>query len=558
VDAFDRELAVFAVVGAGEAVLAGLVHAVGHEDLDGDVLAGQRRLDQPVVDANLPGFQNNNSVSVGTYGVNCPIYPYAAGTPVMGYPKTPSGATGPYENACFQETNWLSTGYEADRSSRIYSLDLKYDNELNAKSRIEIGGGYAYSQNLDRVYYTGFFNVAGTWAGVWPALNFDSSYPTKTPYVYAQGDFHVGKFLLSPGVRYTQRKYDYGFMGGRSASAITPTFAFNYQMDPRDVIIGSATSTVSLPASYVVYRYIPPGPLNGPTASYYCSQYNVAACSTAIEPTRTHRYNLMWERQLDANTSIKFGPYFNSASNVLMNWVPMFLDTSVNPPVWKIVQAGLTESCNCGKRTAFGFELGINHLDRRPAGVSWWLAATYDNFWTNSTGSLNTPYGSVSLPPSATGVLARSSLNPPVIASFTADVHQDDFHFYPQLYWQSPVTYYTGSFPSATNTTGTVTAVPHLTIPWAQVNATATWDVGSKRNITIGLQGMNILNNNQPVVPCTTANPIPLANLGTGCGGSLRPIGINNTVPGVNGPGLQYATLGVSSPLYLFFISKKF
>jgi len=508
----------------------------------------QYLFDQPVVDANLAQFQNNSSVDVNGA---CPLYPYAAGTPVMSYPRA-GGVLG----ACFQETNWLSTGYFQDRSSRIYSLDLKYNNELNANSRIEIGGGYAYSANIDRVYYTGFFNVAGTWSNVWPALNYDSTYPTKTPYVYAQGDFHVGKFLLSPGVRYTQRKYDYGFMGGRSSSAITPTFAFNYQADPRDVIIGSATSTVSLPASYVVYRYIPPGPLNGPTASYYCSQYNVAACSTAIEPTRTHRFNLMWERQLDANTSLKFGPFYNSATNILMNWVPQYLDTSVNPPVWRIVQAGLTESCNCGTRKAFGLELGVSHLDRRPVGVSWWLAATYDNFWTNTTGSLSTPYGSVSIAPSANGVLARSSLNPPVIASFTADIHQDDFHFYPQYYWQSPVTYYTGSFPTGTNTSGNITAVPHVTIPWAQLNATATWDVGSKRDITIGVQGMNILNNNQPTVPCT-ASTLANAGLGLGCG-ALRPIGLSSVEPGANGTGLQYTTLGQSSPLFLFFISKKF
>ena len=43
-DALDRELAVLAVVGAGEAVLAGLADAVGHRDPDGDVLAGQRGL----------------------------------------------------------------------------------------------------------------------------------------------------------------------------------------------------------------------------------------------------------------------------------------------------------------------------------------------------------------------------------------------------------------------------------------------------------------------------------------------------------------------------------
>jgi hypothetical protein len=505
--------------------------------------------DQPVVDSNLAQFQNNPSVDVNAA---CPLYPYAAGTPIMSYPKA-GGVLG----ACFQEANWLSTGYFGDRSSRVYSVDTKYDNDLNANAHIEIGGGYAYSQNLDRVYYTGFFNVTGTWTNAWPALNFDSSYPTKTPYVYAQGDFHVGKFLLSPGVRYTDRIYDYPIAGGRSASAITPTFAFNYQADPKDVFIGSITSTASLPASANVYRYIPPGPLNGPTAAYYCGPTNLASCSQGLQPTRTHRVNFMWERQLDANTSLKFGPYYNSASNIFENWTPQFLDTSVNPPVWKIVQAGLTQTCNCGIRKAFGFELGVSHVDRRATGVSWWLAANYDNFWTNSGSSLNTPYGSVSLPPSAAGILERSSLNPPVIASLTMDIHQDDFHLYPQYYWQSPVTYYTGSFPSGTNTSGTVTAVSHVTIPWSQLNMTATWDVGRKRDITIGVQGMNILNNNQPVVPCTEANPIPLANLGTGCGGSLRPIGVDNTVPGVNGPGLQYATLGVSSPLFLFFISKK-
>lgn len=510
--------------------------------------------DQPVVDANLPEYQNNNSVSVGTYGVNCPIYPYAAGTPVAAYPK--ASGSGSYERACFQETNWLSTGYYGDRSSRIYSLDLKYNDEINANSRIEIGGGYAYSQNLDRVYYTGFFNVTGTWDSVWPALNFDSSYPTKTPYAYAQGDFKVGKFLLSPGVRWTKRIYDYPLDGGRDASAITPTFAFNYNPDPRDVIIGSVTSTASLPASANVYRYIPPGPLNGPTTSYYCNQFNLASCAQALQPTRTHRINLMWERQLDANTSLKFGPYYNSATNILMNWTPQYLDTSVNPPVWRLVQAGLTETCNCGIRKAFGFELGISHLDNRKAGTSWWLAATYDNFWTNTGSSLSTPYGSVSLPPSAAGILERSSLNPPLIATITADVHENDFHFIPQLYWQSPVTFYTGSFPSGTNTSGTVTAVPNRTIPWSYFNATAEWDVGQKRDITLGVSGINLLNNLRGTTPCS-ASSLASAGLGLGCG-ALRPVGVGEAVPGANGTGYQYLNLSQSTPLLFFFVQKKF
>ena len=50
----DRELAVLAVVGPGEAVLPGLAHAVGHRHLHGHVLAGQRGLHQPVVGAAHP------------------------------------------------------------------------------------------------------------------------------------------------------------------------------------------------------------------------------------------------------------------------------------------------------------------------------------------------------------------------------------------------------------------------------------------------------------------------------------------------------------------------
>jgi len=528
--------------------------------------------DQPIVDANLPQFQNNPSIDVKDA---CPLYPYAAGTPVASVPVLyhPSGTPTPTSTvawACMQSVNWGGTGYYQDRRSNIYSLDLKYNNELNAKARIEVGGGYTYAKNLREEYYTGFFNTPGTWSTLAPALNDASDFPTKTPYAYAQGDFKVGKFLLSPGLRWTSRKYDYAFMGGRTAAALTPTFAFNYAADPRDVFIGSATSTVSLPAAYVAYRYIPPGALNGPIPnpifknSYYCSELNPLPCTTALEATRTHRYSLMWERQLDANTSFKFGPFWNSATNIEMSYVPQFLDTSVNPPVYKLSPGTTGLNCNCGIRKAFGFELGINHLDTRKTGVSWWFAATYDNFWTNTSGSLTTPYGSVSLPPSLNGQLFRSSSDPPLIASFTADVHQDDFHFYPQVYWQSPVTTYTG-FPSTQNTSGTVTAIPTRTIPWMQVNATAAWDVGQRRDITLGVQGINILSNFLGTTPCSASplnlSPLPGAgpqqSLGLGCG-SLRPIGAGTNAPGANGTGLQYLSVSQSSPLFFFFISKKF
>jgi hypothetical protein len=48
--ALDRELAALAVVGPGEAVLPRLAGAVGHEHLNGQILAGQRGPHGPVVD----------------------------------------------------------------------------------------------------------------------------------------------------------------------------------------------------------------------------------------------------------------------------------------------------------------------------------------------------------------------------------------------------------------------------------------------------------------------------------------------------------------------------
>ena len=45
--------------------------------------------------------------------------------------------------------------------------------------------------------------------------------------------------------------------------------------------------------------------------------------------------------------------------------------------------------------------------------------------------------------------------------------------------------------------------------------------------------------------------------MGLGCG-IMRPIGINAVEPGVNGTGLQYAEVSQSSPLFFFFIQKKF
>lgn len=527
--------------------------------------------DQPVADANLAQFQNNRNVDVNN---GCPQYPYAPGTPVLypGFPGTTPTIPGTYtpnpKIACMQLANWVSTGYWEDRSSNLYSGSIVYDNALNANSSIELGVGDDYSNQHYTNYYKGWFNPVGTWGSIWPALLYDSSYPLHTPNAYAQGDFQVGKWKLSPGIRWTSRHYGYPIGGGATSTAVNPTFAFNYQAGRNDVIIGSATTSTSLVASAYVYRYAPQSMLNGPVnvpgtaafaANYYCNQYNTTQCGVSPQPTLTHDYNLMWEHQIDRNTSIKFGPYYNYANNILVDFRPYQLDTTVNPPLWRPILTQPSSVSNTGIRKGFGFEFGLNHLDNRDTGTSYWIAATYVNFWTNTVSSLTTPYGSVQLPPSTTGVLFRSSQNPPFSGSITADLHEHGLHLIPQIYLQSAVTFYTGTIPSGSTTgsnNGQITAVPNRTPGWGIVNATVLKEIGPNRSWDIGIQATNLLNNNRPITPTCFPSALPAAGLGLGCG-ALRPIGATNSAPGAIAGQNSYLLINQSSPLILFFLSRR-
>jgi hypothetical protein len=521
--------------------------------------------DQTIVDSNLAQFESNGELSVG----NCPLPPYVPGAPVQTATGLPTG------RECAQQVHFLGNPDWEDRNSRIWSLSGKYDNDLNANSHIELGAGHTYSNNLVDDFLPGFFNVPGTWSSAYPAVNYASIYPTIDTYAYAEGDFKVHKFLLSPGLRYTYRRYAYDVGGGASAYALDPTFAFNYAAGPSDVIIGSVSQSASLVASQYVFRDTPPGPLNGNTTTsitYYCSQYNTTNCGVSPRPTLTHSYNLMWEHAINSSTSFKVGPYYNSATNIFEDYTPQTLTcNTATPPVCSFTTTLGTQGLfsNAGVRKAFGIELGVNHLDNRKQGVSWWLSGTYDNFWTNTQSSLTTPYGTVSLPPSTNGVLLRSSLDPPISGTITAEINDNDMHFIPQLYLQSAVTVYTGTV--FTSSTGNVTAVPNLTSGWGVFNGTLEFDVGRNRDIQIGIQGENIFNNVRPITPCTTPTAGVQAayyapeGLGLGCGSNgsalFDPIGGNGQGvienSGAAFSSYSYQNLAQSQPLFFFFITKK-
>ena len=526
--------------------------------------------DQPVLEANLPQYENSPDFSIsgniyvpdGSGGWNkqsvpCPAGPYAAGSPIQSVPVWKLNSAGvPYQSgtkACDQFYNWFSTGYWQNRMSQMYIGSIDYTNALNANTTIKLGIGDEYDNNRVDVYWTHFFNLDGTW----PALNFSSDFPTLIPYVYASADLRAGKWLFSPGLRYSRETY-LTPLKPISVALANPTFAFNYTAGLNDVIRGSATTSSSFVGSEYVYRNVPAGFLNGysPTTPY-CGPNSTNGCTLTPNPTIAHSYDLQWEHQFDANTSLKFGPYFWKESNIYETYTPYTCDNSTSPP--KCAASGPSIPYNGGIRQAAGFELGLNHIDPFPKGVSYWLSGTYDNFWASSTSSLNTPWGSVPLPPSAVarGNLLRSSLDPLFSGTLTADWHITGLHFMPMVYYQSPVTYYTGTISSTK--TGQVTAIPHKTYGWTNFNATIMYE--TKSGLDIGVQGQNIFDNERPITPCTATTLGSTPDLGTGCG-PFWPAGAGSVQNGVVGPygsayGTQYPNMNQSSPLFMFFISKK-
>jgi hypothetical protein len=83
----------------------------------------------------------------------------------------------------------------------------------------------------------------------------------------------------------------------------------------------------------------------------------------------------------------------------------------------------------------------------------------------------------------------------------------------------------------------------------------------TKSGLDIGVQGQNIFDNERPITPCTATTLGSTPDLGTGCG-PFWPAGAGSVQTGVVGPygsayGTQYPNMNQSSPLFMFFISKK-
>jgi hypothetical protein len=523
--------------------------------------------DQPVVDANLAQFENspdffiNGNTVVPKAGggftsvpAPCPMLPYLPGTPIQSVPRY-STVTGLQTTgkACDQEFNWLSTGYWQVRESHMWLGSVDYTIAPNANTTISAGIGDEFDQNAQDVYYTDFFNTDGSW----PAVNYRSDFPTIIPYAYASAKLRAKKWLFSPGVRFTRETY-LTPIKSITADAINPTFSFNYTAGANDVIRGSFTNTNSFVGSAYVYRYAPPNALNGYAATTpYCATNSTNGCAIQPDPTVLHSWDLQWEHQFNHDTSVKFGPWGYRTTNIYQTYTPY--NCVPQPPPGTALTctvSGPALPSNGGIRQAFGLEFGLNHEDHNTRGVSYWVSATYDNFWASSLSSLTTPWGIAPIPPAAVarGNLLRSSADPLFSGTVTLDAHFNNVHFLPLVYYQSPVVYYTGSFNSAT---GQITALPNQPVGWWIVNATLLADIGKTHDLTIGVQGQNIFNNSKPISPCTATQLGSTPSLGIGCS-PLWPVGTGSIEPGLSGPGLGYPTGGnQSAPLFMFFLSKR-
>ncbi len=477
--------------------------------------------DQPIVEANLPQYENTSDFWVSSH---CPLLPYQAGTPLQSDLAYIGSLHG---RVCAQQVNWFNTGYWQDRRSEMWLGSLDYTNNVNDYTTIKAGVGQEYDINAYNVYYTLWFNANGTW----PAANFLSDYPDHVPYAYVSADVHVGNLLLAPGIRYQRMWYDYPG-GPLSVGIWNPTFAFTYRMGLNDTVRGSYTDSTTFVGTGYVYRNVPKNMLNGTTAytAYFPTHTGFGA-----NPTLIHSGDLQWEHQLGPTTTFRFGPWYNNESNVFYLYSPVTSAPGVVP-----VKYGPQVPMNGGVRKAFGFEAALNHIDTHPVGVSYWLTGTYDNFWTSILSSLTSSFGVTPLPTPEQNHLVRSVYDPLFSGTLTFDVHVNDWSLYPEIYYQSPTFYniavqsictpyvttstYVCTHPAAGYSTGKVVA-PYIAEPermgtgywWA--NSTLAVRLGPQKRLILGLQVTNLFNRVEDIAPCTaTQLPSEIGKMYPGCG----------------------------------------
>ncbi|HKU68097.1 MAG TPA: TonB-dependent receptor [Candidatus Baltobacteraceae bacterium] len=503
--------------------------------------------DQPMADPNIPAWENagggyNWAQDVlGLPSTACPSYPYASGTPVV----TPTGD--PYDLCAFYDGVEVFWG---DRRSNMFFGNFDYTNVLSSNITVKAGVNHERDNNVFNYFLTNGFGGPNAGAdgtpAVWPDNYLHSIYPTIENTFWGEADIHAGKFLLDPGVAYATEHY--GFPGGGATySVVNPTFNGTYTFDPNNVLRFSYGKTSSFVGSGYVYR----------TGS---SLYNGANVNAS--PQRNTSADLMFEHNFGNNTTLRFGPWMNRAYNYYENYKPIVGYNANGTPRYGKAQLQSTQSHN-----AAGFEFALNHLNTADRGTSFWLSATYDNYWTTST-ALAGSFVNGPLPANivSAGNYVRATGNPLFSGTLVADYHSGRFHFDPLLYYQTLDAYNVGVISYCTTyvTTSASRCAAHsgTVVPpfiaqneqWAgaywKAKITAYEELGPTKNFILGFSVDNLFDNTNDVTPCNSD--------GTGCfpfDGAQS--GINTPAGNSNNPVYIYQNYSQSPRTFYFFAGVK-
>jgi hypothetical protein len=434
---------------------------------------------QPLTDPNVVGHAPARAA--------CPPYPYAPGTPlqqvVVG--TTPRECTLDIED------------FYGDRRSNMYTGGIDYSNAPNANWSLKLGIGDEIDRNLQHYYNLNKFNADGTY----PQNSTWSEFPTSVPYAYASASFNVGRFVLQPGLRYQMEHYGYPG-GGRTEHALDNTFAGTYRIDGNDVLRFSYGTTSSFIGTSYVYRV-------GSTT------YDPTKPGESFQPQINHSADLMLERNLGSGTSLRFGPWYNKTSNYYQQYTPQIGTNPDGSPKF----SPTSELSNGGKKSALGFELGLNHVDNRRNGVSYFLSATYDNYWTTSLSQSGGAFVNIPLPANLVqrGVLVRNPDDPLLSAALTVDAHYGPWTLLPYVYYQVHGYYDIG------HGLGTeITGPEQISGGYYKVNVSLLNRIN--KALTLGVRATNVTGNMHDGTPCLTTD-------GTGCYPFNGPLSGVNVTP---------------------------
>jgi hypothetical protein len=240
---------------------------------------------------------------------------------------------------------------------------------------------------------------------------------------------------------------------------------------------------------------------------------------------------------------MRIGPWWNSTTNYYEQYSPII---STNP-----FKLGPSVLSNAGAHNAMGAEFALNHVDTRPVGISYWLSATYDNYWTTST-TLAGSFVNSPIPQNLIdeGVRVRAFANPLLQGSLVADFHSGRFHWDPTVFYSTEY-FYNLAATTDVNGNSCANAAGAPQICQNERIAGANWwarfvayeELGPQRNFIVGLRVDNFLGNNNDVAPCISTN-------GTGCPPFDGPYsGI------VNAPGTEFYQNYTQNPRLFYFFA---